>query len=76
MASKCESFDVEKLPLFLNAVLDKAQFIFREKNQDLSTLDSRVVVDSAYKITMAVLMQMIWNNSIRCPRFMERPCLQ
>ena len=44
MGSECGSFDVKELPLFLNAVLKKAQFISHKEKQDLNTLEADVVV--------------------------------
>ena len=58
MRSECGSFDVEELPLFLNAVLKKAQFICRKENQDLSALETHVaVVDGALSLLGELILQ-------------------
>ena len=79
MGTECGSFDVKELPLLLNAVLKKAQFISHKEKQDLNALEAHVVVlDGTLRLSreMAVLMQIIWNNSICCPWFLKRSFLQ
>ena len=73
MGSECRSFDVKELPLLLNAVLKKAQCISH------NALEAHIVVlDGTLSLSreMAALMQIIWNDSICCPRFLKRSFLQ
>ena len=44
MGSECGTFNVKELPLLLNAVLKKAQFISHKEKQDLNALETHVVV--------------------------------
>ena len=79
MGSECGSFNVNELPLLLNAVLKKDQFISNKEKQDLNALEAHVIVlDGTLRLSreMAVLTQMIWNDSICCARFLKRSFLQ
>ena len=79
MGSECGSFDVKELPLLLNAVLKKAQFISHKEKQDSNALEAHIVVlDGTLSLSreMAALTQIIWNDSICCPRFLKRSFLQ
>ena len=63
MGSENESFNLEDLPKFLNSVLEKAEFICREENVDLSTVETHlVVVDRA----LGLLRKLSLRDDIAC----------
>ena len=44
MASENESFNLEDLPIFLNSVLERAEFICHEKVIDLSNVETHLQI--------------------------------